>query len=472
MTPLDDEQQKRYKYQDENGRYRLIGRFIKDSPIKGARDVSPEWEKSHPDLVMRYYMKEGTLCLDYWTDIHQLNQVAADRTGYPTQKPQELLERIILASSNENDIVADFFCGSGTSPVVAEKLRRKWIASDIGKFAIHTTRKRLLGVHRELKREGKSYLPFEVLNIGKYERQHFVSVNPDLGEKEWIKQHETKEQAFIDLILRAYKAERINGFTAFHGKKNNRMVVVGPVGLPVTRLFIEEILLESRKYRFTKVDVLGFEFEMGLFPNVLQKAKSKGIDLSPKYIPTEVFDKRAVEKDQVFFYDVAYIAVKPVFKDNLLAVELTNYSVYFSQDVIDEIEITLKNGTSKVLVQKGQVIKLTKDKNGILKRNNLIKKWSDWIDYWAVDFDFENKKEIITVKNPVTGELEKKWTGDFNFENEWQTFRTKKNRNLELKSDYHKYINKSGRKKIAVKVVDIFGNDAMSIIDICLRGMK
>ena len=70
---------------------------------------------------------------------------------YPTQKPEALLERIINASSNEGDLVADFFCGSGTTAAVAEKLGRKWIASDLGKFAIHTTRKRMIGVQRQLK---------------------------------------------------------------------------------------------------------------------------------------------------------------------------------------------------------------------------------------------------------------------------------------------------------------------------------
>ena len=146
MKPLNDHQKARYKYEDEIGRYRLIGRFLKGTPIKGARDVSPEWEVTHPDLVMRYYMKGGTLCLDYWDDIPQLNQVAADRTGYPTQKPGELLERIIRASSNEGGLVADFFCGSGTTLAVAEKLGRRWIGCDLGRWGIHVTRKRLLGI--------------------------------------------------------------------------------------------------------------------------------------------------------------------------------------------------------------------------------------------------------------------------------------------------------------------------------------
>jgi len=310
MKSLDEEQKARYKYKDENGPYRLMGRFLKGSPIKGARDVAPEWETKHPELTFRYYMKDGTLCLDYWDDIPQLNQVARDRTGYPTQKPAELAERMIKASSNEGDLVADFFGGSGTTAAVAEKLGRKWIVSDLGKFAIHTTRKRLIGVQRQLKADGKDYRAFEILNLGKYERQHYIGVNPNLREAEQQKQLEEKEAAFLDLILRAYRAEKTTGFAAFHGKKAGRLVAVGPVKLPVTRLFVEEIILECRKKHITKVDILGFEFEMGLFPNVLDEARSKGIDIAPKYSPAEVFDKRAVEKNQVVFHDVAFIEVK------------------------------------------------------------------------------------------------------------------------------------------------------------------
>jgi len=470
MSPLDDEQKARYKYEDENGRYRLIGRFLKDSPIKGARDVSPEWEVNHPELVMRYYMKEGTLCLDYWNDIPQLNQVAKDRTGYPTQKPAELTERIIMASSNEGDLVADFFCGSGTTAAVAEKLGRKWIVSDLGKFGIHTTRKRLIGVQRQLKADGKNYRAFEILNLGKYERQHYIGVNPNLREAEQQKQLEEKEAAFLDLILRAYRAEKTDGFATFHGKKAGRLVAVGPVNLPVTRLFVEEVILECRKKHITRVDILGFEFEMGLFPNVLDEARAKGIDIAPKYIPAEVFDKRAVEKNQVVFHDVSFIEVKPHVKPpskkqmGSVAVELTDFSVFYSQDSIANAEATLKDKASKIVVEKGQIIKVSKDKSGIVSREVLTKKWTDWIDYWAVDFNFENKREIIRVKNEETGEWEEIWTGDYIFENEWQSFRTKKDRSLELKSIFHECA--PGWRKIAVKVVDIFGNDTMAIVEV------
>ena len=302
------------------------------------------------------------------------------------------------------------------------------------------------------------------------------------------KQLEEKEAAFLDLILHAYRAEKTTGFTTFHGKKAGRLVAVGPVNLPVTRLFVEEIILECRQKHITRVDILGFEFEMGLFPNVLDEAKAKGIDIAPKYIPADVFDKRAVAKNQVVFHDVAYIEVKPLFASPILkggkrgvAVELTDFSVFYSQDSIAAAEAALKNKQSKIVVEKGQIIKVSKDANGFITRDVLTQTWTDWIDYWSVDFDFENKREIIRVKRdvnpadqsslpglePAQQKLEtweEVWTGDYIFENEWQSFRTKKDRSLELKSAFHEC--QPGRRKIAVKVVDIFGNDTMTIIEV------
>ncbi|MDP1558008.1 MAG: site-specific DNA-methyltransferase [Nitrosomonas sp.] len=423
----------------------------------------------------------GRIVGDLWGDISPVNSQASDRLNYPTQKPEALLERIIKASSNEGDLIADFFCGSGTTAAVAEKLGRKWIATDLGKFAIHTTRKRLIGVQRQLKANEKDYRAFEILNLGKYERQHYIGVNPNLREAEKQKQLEQKEAAFLDLILRAYQAEKTEGFTSFHGKKAGRLVSVGPVNLPVTRLFVEEVILECRKKQFTRVDILGFEFEMGLFPNVLDEARAKGIDIAPKYIPAEVFDKRAVEKNQVVFHDVSFIEVKPHVvgaqrgAPATVAIELTDFSVFYSQDSIANAEATLKNKGARIVVERGQIVKVSKDKDGIVTREQLTRHWTDWIDYWSVDFDFESKRELIRVAaNPpqspfdkegsAAGGFEEVWTGDFVFENEWQSFRTKKDRSLELISVFQEVM--PGRRKIAVKVVDIFGNDTMTIVEV------
>ncbi len=413
---------------------------------------------------------EGRPVQSLWDDINPVNSQAIEDTHYPTQKPEALLERIIKASSNENDIVADFFCGSGTTAAVAEKLNRKWIVSDLGKFAIHTTRKRMIGVQRKLKEDGRDYRAFEILNLGKYERQHYIGINTNLREEEKQKQLEQKEKDFIKLILHAYRSEQIENFNCFHGKKAGRMVAVGPVNLPVTRLFVEEIILECRKNRISRADILAFEFEMGLFPNIMDEAKSKGIDLAMKYIPREVFDKKAVEKNQVVFHDVSFIEVKPHIKKGTkktnpsIAIELTDFSVFYSQDSIDNIAEQLKNGKSKVTVEQGQIIKVGKDKNGIVTREVLTKNWTDWIDYWSVDFDFESKREIVRVKNEDTAKIKEMWTGDFIFENEWQSFRTKKDRSIDLKTPFHEC--ESRQYKVAVKVVDIFGNDTMKIIEV------
>lgn len=396
-----------------------------------------------------------------WTDCIP-PRASKELMGYPTQKPEKLLERIIKASSNKGDLVADFFCGSGTTSAIAEKLGRKWIGSDLGKFAIHTTRKRMIGVQRQLKDDGRNYRAFEVLNLGKYERQHYIGINPRLSEAEREGQIEQKSKEYQQLILTAYSAKPIKQSAVFHGKKADRMVAVGPINLPVVRLFVERIILECQKCQITKADVLGFEFEMGLFPQIQQEAKEKGIDLALKYIPAEVFDKRAVERDEVVFHDVAYIEVGIEKGKGGVAVSLVDFSVHYSQDSLKNTTTTLKNGKSKIIAEKGQIVKISKDKQGNVLQETLTEKWSDWVDYWSVDFDFENKREIIRVQDETTGEVEEKWTGDYVFENEWQSFRTLTDRTLELKTPFH---SKHGS-KIAVKVVDIFGNDTMKIVEV------
>ena len=456
---------KQYKYEDAKGRYRLqeLRDYTKAS-IEAFR-AEGKIEETASGTKLKQYLddKDGKVVETVWADINRLSQLM-----YPTEKPPKLLERIIKASSNEGDLVVDFFCGSGTTAAVAEKLGRKWIGADLGKFAIHTTRKRLLGVQREMKAQGRDYRAFEILNLGKYERQHYIGINPNLRQAEQQSQLEQKEADFLALILRAYRAEKVDGFRTFHGKKAGRLVAVGPINQPVTRLYVEELILECREKHITRVDILGFEFEMGLFPNTLEEARSKGIDIAPKYIPAEVFDKRAVEKNQVVFYDVAYLEITPHLKGNTVAVELTDFSVNYAQDSLAGVEATLKDKSSKIVVEQGQIVKLSKDAHGIVTREQLTRHWTDWVDYWSVDFNFEDKREIVRIRDQATGEWEERWTGDYVFENEWQSFRTKKDRSLELKSVFHECT--PGRRKIAVKVVDIFGNDTMTIIDVTIGG--
>lgn len=464
-----------FTYTDQDGRRfasQTLGDYSEES-IKKFEKIGRIFVTKTGNKRLKYYLDEakGILADDIWADIRNVRQEAVrniskgtECVSYPTQKPERLLERIINMASNRDDFVADFFCGSGTTMAVAEKLGRKWIGSDLGKFAIHTTRKRMIGVQRKLKEEGKDYRAFEVLNVGKYERQHYVGINHELGDKDKRKQIAQKEDDFVKLILRAYRSDQVEGFKTFHGKKVSRMVTVGPINLPVTGELVNECIRECKEKNITKIDILGFEFEMSLAPRVQEEAKEQGIDLTLKYIPRDVFDQRAVENNQVVFYDVAYIEIKPLQKDKSVAIELTDFSVFYNQGHLPEIEGELRKKSSSVAVEKGQIIKLTKDEHGIIMREVLTKKWTDWIDYWAIDFDYESKQEIIR-KKISKGKYEEVWTGDYVFENEWQSFRTKKDRNLEITSAYHEYSEKK-RYKIAVKVVDIFGNDTMKVIEV------
>ena len=400
-----------------------------------------------------YYPDAGMIPNDVW-EIPYENSMSKNRVNYPTQKPEKLLERIIKSTTVENDLVADFFCGSGTTMAVAEKLGRKWIGADLGKFAIHTSRKRMIKIQRELKDSGKDYRAFEILNLGKYERQYYMNMDLELLDENQEKILAQKQKQFTSLILSAYKAEPINGFNTLKGNKLGRFVSIGPIDMPVSRLFVEEVLNECIEKQLTKVDILGFEFEMGLFPEIQDDAKKKAIDLSLKYIPKDVFDKRAVEKDQVKFYDVSYIDFDYELKDNTISIELTDFAVFYNQD---EDKLPTRKGQSILKISNGKLIKV-KNVDGINKSEEITKHWTDWIDYWSIDFDYESKKEIIRDGD------EEIWTGKYIFENEWQSFRIKNDRKLLLKSP--PYPIQRGKTKIAVKVVDIFGNDTMKIVEV------
>ena len=358
-----------------------------------------------------YYPDAGMIPNDVW-EIPYENSMSKNRVNYPTQKPEQLLERIIKSTTVEGDLVADFFCGSGTTMAVAEKLGRKWIGADLGKFAIHTTRKRMIKIQRELKESGKDYRAFEILNLGKYERQYYMNIDSALLDENQEQVVSQKEREFNSLILSAYKAEPISGFNTLKGNKLGRFVSIGPIDMPVSRLFVEEVLNECIEKQLTKVDILGFEFEMGLSPDIQDHAKEIGIDLNLKYIPKEVFDKRAVDKDQVKFYDVSYIDVDYELKDDKISIELTDFAVFYNQD---ENKVPTRKNSSVLIIRNGNLIKV-KNVEGVNKEETITESWTDWIDYLSIDFDYESKKEIIREGD------EEIWTGKYVFENEWQSF--------------------------------------------------
>lgn len=347
-------------------------------------------------------LEKGKPIGDVWDDIMSFQQIptALERLTYDTQKPEALLERIIKASSDEGGLVADFFGGSGTTAAVAEKNGRHWITCDIGRYAIHTTRKRLLGI------EGCK--PFVVQNLGKYERQYWQGVTFANRKDEQKPIYE-----YIKFILELYRAEPITGCLWIHGKKGKNLIHVGAVDAPVTLSDIESAIDECKKMKQSSLDILGWEWEMGLHDVIQDIARTKGVNLSLKYIPREVMDPRAVAAGDITFYELAYLEVDlSRNKHGEFVVELKDF-VIPNHDLIPE-EVRSK-----------------------------IKKWSDYIDYWSIDWDFNNDT----------------------FHNMWQSYRTRKDRTLLLKSDPHLY-EKKGKHPIMIKVIDIFGNDTTRIAEV------
>jgi DNA modification methylase len=356
---------------------------------------------------------KGIPLQDIWIDVNPINSQAREATGYETQKPEALLERILNASSNPGDLVLDCFVGSGTTAAVAEKLNRRWIAADLGRFAIHTTRKRLLSI--------PGVKPFVVQNLGKYERQAWQSAEfkPASGGDGLAHQRE-REAAYRKFILDLYRATPISGHTWLHGLKSGRMVHVGAVDAPVTISDIKAVAREVWKAtgdgsagRKSAADILGWEFAFELNETARQVAAESRVDVAFKKIPREVLEKKAVEQGDIKFFELGALFVEPKQNKRELTLKLTDFVI-----PIDDVPEEARKA---------------------------IKHWSQMIDYWAVDWDFKSDT----------------------FHNQWQSYRTRKDPQIEL-SAKHEYA-EPGAYKVVVKVIDILGNDTTKPLDIKVK---
>ncbi|MFN0175502.1 MAG: DNA methyltransferase [Saprospiraceae bacterium] len=354
---------------------------------------------------LKSYLDEnkGTLLQSIWTDVGRMK----GGSEYRTQKPEALLERILLASSNENDLVLDCFCGSGTTAAVAEKLGRRWITCDLGRFAIHTARKRLLS--------NPKVKPFEVQNLGKYERQQWMQAEFDQPE------HRANiEAAYRKFILDLYHATPLSGYAWLHGAKAGRLVHIGGVDAPVSPGDVKALVLEfwkvagkEKDLKTNGIDVLAWDFAFELNEMAAQFAAENKVDLKFKKIPREVLEKKAVEQGDIRFFELASLGV----------------DAKVSNRQHRELALTLEN----FIVPPDEVPEEVQGK---------ISHWSQWIDYWAVDWNY----------------------CDDTFHNEWQSYRTKQDTKLELKVT-HQY-EASGTYQVVVKVIDILGNDTTKLLTV------
>ena len=243
-----------------------------------------------------------------------------------------------------------------------------------------------------------------MLNLGKYERQYWQGVT--FGEAEDKPITEQAIYEYLAFILKLYGAHPVAGMAHLHGKKGKAMIHIGAVDAPVTIGEIDGAVDECLKLRQTELQVLGWEWEMGLYDLMVDAAKKKGVKLLLLQIPREVMEQQAVDKGDVRFFELAYLEAK-INKSTKLTAE-----VALKDFVIPNTELIPDEVRSKV------------------------KKWSDYIDYWAVDWDFRNDT----------------------FMQGWVAYRTRKERALTRVSDPHTY-GQPGKYRVLVKVIDIFGND-------------
>lgn len=426
--------QEHYRHTDESGRRYRIDNLASPSyranlryeykgyqpPEKGwaiSREKMGQWDaagrlhfpKDKSGRIQRKRFldeNEGEVIQNLWDDIGIVGAHSTERVEYRTQKPEALLERIIKASSNEGDLVLDCFCGSGTTAAVAEKLGRRWITCDLGRFAIHTTRKRLLSI--------PNVKPFVVQNLGKYERQAWQKVEFASPEDAQV-----REARYRRFILDLYHADPITSGAWLHGVKLGRMVHVGAVDAPVTLSDVKAIATETWHRvgsgedapEEAGVDILGWDFAFELNELGRQVAKDAGIDVRFRKIPREVLEKKAVDQGDIRFFELAALSVDVEAKPRH-TVELTLKDFIIAPDDVPQEVMSA------------------------------VTHWSQLIDYWAVDWDFK---------------------GD-TFHNQWQAYRTKKNTKLERKAS-HAY-DAPGRYTVLVKVIDLLGNDTTKALTV------
>ena len=388
-----------------------IARFKKDGDGRLYRDdVNPTAGGSR--II---YLDEvpGDIVDSVWDDIPPVNPVADERADYATQKPEALLERIIRASSNEGDLVADFFCGSGTTGAVAERLGRRWIMADLGRFAIHTTRKRLIELQRKLHEEGQPYRAFDVHNLGRYERQWW--------QKDRLKGAEEEHRK---VVLEFFRAEILTNATSplLHGRKGAAFCHVDGIDGIFTsdeaRSVAEAVVAAGGR----EVYCLAWEFQMELRQHCLALEAEHGIRLKLVPIPREIMEKN--RKSPPPFLEMAVLEAEAVTRaeagKTIVEVKLTKFLPSLAEVPGKELEAL---------------------------QERAIRSGFDFIDFWAVDFD---------------------WKLGEPFHHDWQDYRTRKDRSLKTVSDAAYTYPAPGKRTICVKVVDVFGCDTSLTLDIAI----
>ena len=368
---------------------------------------------------VKYYLSEakGIALDDIWNNISEVNSMAKENVGYATQKPEPLLERIIKASSNEGDLVCDFFGGSGTTAAVAERLGRRWITCDIGKPASLVMRKRF--IDQEVK-------PFLYQSIGDYQKEAFRN-------NKRYKHVGDLSQVVLGLYgALPFTPEQTNDRNFGYIKGTRTLVMVDSPNRLTTAATIRRAVEAKASLLggdWEKVVVLGwnFAFDISL---AIQKYQDSYVEVL--VIPPDLLDKLAkkgykklIDDKSVRFSSLQYLVAKPL--------------VVKQQGEQDEIDVELEN---YVLLSPDNIPLDDKDKEKlqqVLERDPL-----SLIEYWSIDPDYDG----------------------MTFRSTWQDYRENvDNDNDPLHCVYKtrlRVVHKDQR-RVCIKAVDVFGFESQVV---------
>jgi DNA modification methylase len=404
-----EEYKARFRYADADGRhYRAdqnLGTATSPERIAAMELAGLIHVGDSGKRYRKQYLDElpGVPLDDIWTDVPWVT-AGDQRLAFPTQKPDALLRRVIAMSSNEGDLVADLFCGSGTTGAVAEDLGRRWLMADLGRFAIHTTRKRLIELQRIRHASGQPYRPFDVHNLGRYERQWW--------QKELLVGADADHRRVVLAFFRAEPLQHASS-PLLHGRKGAAYCHVDNIDSIFTRGEAADVALAAASSGAKEIVCLAWEFEMDLRIECNRLESELGVKIKLIMIPREIMEKN--RKDPPPFLEVATLTAVPVIDEGAAGptvdIKLTSFVPSLAEIPTKELEALSERAVARGF---------------------------DFIDFWAVDFDYHENEP---------------------FHHDWQDYRLRRDRSLKLQSAQRHVYREPGDYVACVKVVDIFGAD-------------
>jgi adenine-specific DNA-methyltransferase len=434
--------------------------------------------------VKRYFDDvEGNRATDLWTDVFPVNQTSKEKNDYPTQKPVALVDRIIRGSCPPGGLVLDCFLGSGTTSEAAERLGRRWIGIDNGKYAVHLARKRLIELHgqprppektlyeyvecdqcKNIERKEKAQKtrdtfvvrPFTVENVGVYQRA-----------EQW-QDFQSQKSRYRDEMIKVFGGEPSGLGQFLHGRKDGQWVHVGPLDGAVSVTQIWSIAREAARTDTKAVTVLSADFDT-LSAGEKEAVKQKtGVHVTIRVIPISAIDevRRRIEMMRVGGERAVESMAIPAFYAPLSIVLAVATTGRIARVTLERCEIDiqsflqsqrpalkpLSDGMSatarkKAAAEREKWEAREKELNAWLRR---AETWQKFIDFWAIDWDYGHR----------TGNDEKPI-----FESEWQSFRLRKSNEVEpltFTAEF-KYA-EPGQYRIGARVTDVFGNDGIATV--------